>query len=389
MLNNIIKMLIEFFKYVKNLASDFFKFLLLIKKIILDEIFFDSKVREPFRELVKGLFYYIKSKIFVSLTSYYKTPFIIKFKFINILFEYFLKYFLTFLFILWILFESLFFRFYLIDTPFDTKMFQDRKEFRKSRFIPIIGFEALSFYNRPFWRIFNNIMVFLSNLGAIFWLIYYVYILDLIFFIKYILNLVFEICVFIFSFISYLFFKLKLALDRVFFVYLLFFWRIWYVLKGVFSFFNYMFVVPFYIFFNLIDFVLNGISKIYLFYFICNYEDLKRIFLNLKFDLKYLNRNNNYNVSDKYSFFFNKVFDYCYFLERFILYFHRRLILIDLTNYNYFLYENFFKRFTSKYTFISYVLRVILYIYLLLCYTLLFLFLLIIFHSYFYLPFII
>jgi len=232
-------------------------------------------------------------------------------------------------------------------------------------------------------------MVFLSNLGAIFWLIYYVYILDLIFFIKYILNLVFEICVFIFSFISYLFFKLKLALDRVFFVYLLFFWRIWYVLKGVFSFFNYMFVVPFYIFFNLIDFVLNGISKIYLFYFICNYEDLKRIFLNLKFDLKYLNRNNNYNVSDKYSFFFNKVFDYCYFLERFILYFHRRLILIDLTNYNYFLYENFFKRFTSKYTFISYVLRVILYIYLLLCYTLLFLFLLIIFHSYFYLPFII
>ena len=291
-----------------------------------------------------------------------------------------MKYILTFFFILWILFESLFFRFYLVDTPLDTKMFQDRKEFRKSRFIPIIGFEALSFYNRPFWRTFNNIMVFLSNLEAVFWIIFYVYILDFFFVLKLIYNFVFKFFSFLFFIITFFFFKVNFLLNHLFFVLLIFFWRIFFFIKKIFVTLNYLFILPFVLFLNFFNFIFKFFYNLYFFFKI----------LNLKTDFKseVLNSNKkNFQVSNNFVFFFDKVFFFCVFLENFICYLNYKLILFDLYNYKYFVYKNFFSFFTIFLKRFSFILKFLFYFYLFCCYFILFIFLFIIFYSYFYLPF--
>ena len=195
-MKNIKKLIATYFKNVKNFIFSFFTLISYIKKVILDEIFFDSNIREPFRELIKGFRFYFSSKIqhFFFNDFFRKSNTIL-----SILMDYIIKYVLVFFFILWILFELLFLRFYLVDTPLDTKMYQDRKEYAGGlrRFIPVVVFEAVSFYSRPFWRVFNNFLIVLANLEAVLWLIYYVYIIDLVsllrYFYTYFIKLVFYV----------------------------------------------------------------------------------------------------------------------------------------------------------------------------------------------------
>jgi hypothetical protein len=394
-MKNLIENVKLYFKFVKKLIIDFFSFFLLLRKITLDEIFFDSKIKEPFRELIKTFRYYLT----IKLDLYYFFNFIIKkagsirfFKWVYVVFEYILKYFLVFIFILWILFESLFFRFYLVDTPLDNKMFQDKKEFKKSRFIPIIGFEALSFYGRPFWRTMNNIMVFISNLNAICWLIYYVYILDLFFVLGFLFSSLLQLLLFFLNFFSLSFFYFKLLLDRLFFVYLLFFWRFFYFCLKIFSFFNYLFLLPLNLMWSLFNLLFYGIFNMRRFLIFCKPAEIKhllKIFMTRERDYYKKTHEKYVYDSGRINFLFDRVFFICYCLEEFILKIYLKTIVVDIKN-PYFLHEVFFSQWVNNFKLFRVFFffgQLVYYLYLICCYFLLFISLFIFFLNFIYLPF--
>lgn len=187
---------------------------------------------------------------------------------------FFVKYIMTFFFIIWLLFEMFFLRFYLVTTPTDSQISIDRKEIHEgySRFLPVMFTETLMFFSRPNRRVFRILWLVFANLKAIVWLIEIVYFEDIrfilnkffYFFFKF-LHIIFFFLSFFFKFIFvgvvflydviYFFFKLRVVklLKLLFFFFLLFgFFAFFYVKTNyeilffgftkVFFIFNYFFV---------------------------------------------------------------------------------------------------------------------------------------------------
>jgi len=324
MFKNWFYFLSSYFIFVKKKITEFLNFIIALKNLILNEIFFDSNDREPFREVLRTFITYVKVKF--NLRIFFNTILTkqfgdsIFFRNLFLIFSHFLKYLLVLYFILWIFFESLFFRFYLVDTPFDTKMDQSRKEGGKEkRFIPIIGFEALSFYSRPFWRIFNNLVVFASNFISIFFLIYYVFVLDFFYLFKNIIQILIKFFIFFVGLITYLLFFIFFRIKEFFFVLLLMGWRLYFYTRCFFLIFNYIFFLPFLLGFNLLHAVLFAYKKIKFAFFILNESEIKNLVFNIKFSSTFFKK----KISDM-------GFEVCFVLESFVVYLTIKYFIFDI-----------------------------------------------------------
>ena len=271
----------------------------------------------------------------------------------NILY-YLCKYVGVFFFILWILFESFFLRFYLVDTPLDAKMFQDRKENTsgKRRFIPIIGFEALSFYIRPFYRVFNTTVLFMSNLSVLAWLIYYVYFLDFFKAIGFVLNVFFK---FFFFFIVFFYLLVDFFLffyrRHVYPVCLLFLNRFIFKCKNFFDFFIYCYHLPALLVNHLVRFILIGIPKTFYFVSLLNITELKLIYLKSFQKQKIIAPND----------LFGKFFHTADKIEIFIRYIEFKMLIMPVKFSSYFNFLNRLYNFLSN-SFIGKLLHFIYFI---------------------------
>jgi hypothetical protein len=316
-----------------------------LKKISAYSVFFDSKIREDLRESFKNNFIFISS--FINWIKFFDFHYIS-----DSIFYYFCKYVGVFFFVLWILFESFFLRFYLVDTPLDAKMFQDRKEntSNKRRFIPIIGFEALSFYIRPFYRVFNTATLFMSNLSVLVWLIYYVYILDLLRLFSFILAFFARI-----FFLTLVFFVL--IFDSILFIYrryfhpvlLLFFNRFLYKLSKFYGFCCYCFNLPLLLSNHFLRFILVGFPKILYFISIVKITELKIIY-------KHFLKHKTFPINGD---FYDKAFYILDFIGVFVFYSEGKLLEKPKKFIRYFILLNKFYNWLSA----SFVVRFLKFVY--------------------------
>jgi hypothetical protein len=255
-------------KFVEGLKENYNKYLLLLKLFISnfrDSQFFDMYVRETFRTFFKRLGYYTRLLGFdwgTFFLFYIKIKPYIPFFLFKILW----KYILVFAFVIWIIFNSLIFRFYLIDTPMDAKIPQERKEFETTttwrRYIPVALFESMFFIVRPFWKVFGNVRLVFSNIAALRFLFYILLENDFIPFFK-------SVQINFINFFYPLFLVLIELLKSVltFFVKLIGYlsYKVYYLCKNVFFFmFLILFNFPCRFFFGIIDFFFLGFLKFFL-----------------------------------------------------------------------------------------------------------------------------
>jgi hypothetical protein len=395
-IKNLKKWFYSFKEFVyKNFCSfkEMIGILILFFSIIKDNLYYDAFTREGFRDYFKNflkiLAYFILGweKLFLFIKLIYK-------KYGPTIFYYIFKYVSVFVFICWIIFESFFLRFYLVDTPFDSKMSQFRKEKASGirRFIPIIFYESIAFMPRPFFRFFNTFLLVLSNLEAVIWLIYMVYIKDFFELIKFFLFIFIDIFFLFLNFTLLFISKFVIELNKLSFIILLFYVRFSFNIKAFIDFFNYIFILPFLLFNHFCRGIVHFIPKMYLFFFkLFKWKEFQAF----KNDplLMFIRERRNLKYSDSFIFgniSYNKIFDFIYNFEIFTRYIKFKLTKYDKEPGNMFIFlfalNNKIEKFNKKFK-LNFLLLILYYFYLFFCYILCFFIILCLGSSYIYFPF--
>lgn len=358
---------------MKNFFDKRYKDLLfifnLLKKISQDSVFLNSKVKEPLRSFFKIFWVYFTVKL--SKFDFVNNKFFHSFYF------FLCKYIYIFIFIVWLIIETIFLRFYFVDTPLDAKLYQERKESHKRRFIPIIGFEALSFYVRPFYKVFNTFILVVSNFAVIFWLIYFVYILDILKLIRFFFLLLVNLFIYFFSSIKVFFSFIFLFFEKFSVIFLLLINRLNYRLSKLFIFFNYIFKLPFIFLFHFLRLLFNIFPKFFL---------IRKYFFNKK-EIVYLFEKHKYIFHDL------SLLKFYLSLFRVVKFFHGKYIYLFYFNKNF--QEDYLKfmNFSNKISYYfeifknSFFFKFLSCFYFIFCYFILFYFIFCLFLSYIYLPF--
>jgi hypothetical protein len=351
--------------------------LLIIIRSTKDALYFDSNVRDYVRDIFKNL--YIYSFIKINWLKFYdlrKVQFSI--------YYYFVKYVGIFIFILWIIFEAFFLRFYLIDTPLDAKMFINRKEksVSKRRYIPLIGFEAVSFYVRPFYRVYNTAVIVYSNFKVLGWLIYIVYIVDLIAFLKFFLFLFLDLLFLVGGFIVLFFSFFNLIIRKSIPILRLFRNRFLLRFFSICDTFIYLVTLPFLLLNNLIRMMFHTIPKLFLLYTLLDFKEVNLIYQEaIKGNVSFL-----VNEEYEYSYWHNYFFSRIQYFEIIVRYLHRKLEKLPLWYYPFY---KFYQYLDILYSFLidSFLFSIIRFIYLFIFFFSFFFFLFILFFTSIYLPF--
>lgn len=276
-------------------------------------------------------------------------------KITGILFFFFIRYVMTFFFLGWIVIESFFFRFYLVDTPQDSRVPKDRRELSSKwwyRYLPLMIIESNLFYPRPAWRLFTTFSIFVANLRAVFIVFYIIYIEDLF---KFFLNLGYLFFKFIYFFLILLsnLFTFFIKSGLMFIVDLLFYFirlRILPFLRSSFTMYIYICNLPIVLMGQFVRVILLTVPKIYFFFFVFNWIEFFFFFKYMK--KKKLEQNKKWVYSSLNNFVFNKIifnfYLFAYYMDKkgkiidYHPWFFFNIYMDSLLNFVYFYFYLFF-----------------------------------------------